>query len=229
MRGLVLMCCLVAVGCSSRLPTEEERAVSQAASRRQLVEVSYVADANGLQWVSPDLELSDYQQVMVEPVKLHPRTQAVHQISPAVLTRVSQRLQHRLEQELAAGVPVVDKTGPKTAILRVEITRASTDMEDLKITEILPYGALIGGTKALLGTRDRNVRLLVESQLVDSLSDDILAERVSVLLAKDVLENDREMLRFEQIQETVDTFTQDIVYFIRLTAYTAKENEDSTQ
>ncbi|WP_052260979.1 DUF3313 family protein [Photobacterium gaetbulicola] len=130
---------------------------------------------------------------------------------------------------MAAGVPVVEKTGPKTAILRVEITRASTDMEDLKITEILPYGALIGGTKALLGTRDRNVRLLVESQLVDSLSDDILAERVSVLLAKDVLENDREMLRFEQIQETVDTFTQDIVYFIRLTAYTAKENEDSTQ
>lgn len=229
MRRVILMCCLVAAGCSSRLPTDEERAVSQAANRRQLVEVSYVEDANGLQWVSPHLALSDYQQVMVEPVRLHPRTQAVHQIPPAVLGRVSHRLQLRLKQELATGVPVVDEPGPKTAILRVEISRASTDMEDIKITEILPYGALIGGTKALLGTRDRNVRLLVESQLVDSQSEAILAERVSVLLAKDVLENNREMLRFEQIQAAVDQFTQDIVYFIRLTAYTAKENEQSVQ
>lgn len=227
LRWLVILCCLITAGCSSRLPTEEERAVSKAASSRTMEEVSYIEDANGLQWVSPQLALSDYQQIMVEPVGLHQRTQAVHQIPPAVLGRVSERLQQRLEEELAIGVPVVEAPGPKTATLKVEISRASTDMEDLKITEVLPYGALIGGAKALLGTRDRNVRLLVESQLVDSQSDEILAERVSVLLAKDVLENDSEMLRFEQIQETVDRFTQDIVYFIRLTAYTAKENRDS--
>ncbi|MGR5062572.1 DUF3313 domain-containing protein [Photobacterium sp. DNB22_13_2] len=227
MRSLVLIGCLLVAGCSSRLPTEEERAVSKAVNNRNLVEVNYVKDANGLQWVSPELELSDYEQIMVEPIGLHQRTQAVHQIPPAVLERISTRLQHRLVEELADGVPVVERAGPKTAVLRVEISHASTDMEDLKITEVLPYGALIGGAKALLGTRDRNVRLLVESQLVDSQSDEVLAERVSVLLAKDVLENDREMLRFDQIQETVDRFTQDIVYFIRLTAYTAKENEDS--
>ena len=173
--------------------------------------------------------LSDYQQLIIEPVGLHQRTQAVHQIPPAVLERVSARLQQLLEEELSAGVPVVDEPGQKTAILRIEISRASTDMEDLKITEILPYGALIGGAKALLGTRDRNVRILVESQLLDSQTEEILAERVSVLLAKDVLENDREMLRFEQIQQTVDKFTQDIVHFIRLSAYTAKVNEESIQ
>lgn len=227
MRWLVVLCCLVSVGCSSRLPTDDERAVIKATNSHQLEEVSYIEDANGLQWVSPQVGLSEYQQLIIEPVGLHQRTQAVNQIPPVVLERVSVRLQQLLEEELSVGVPVVDEPGDKTAILRVEISRASTDMEDLKITEILPYGALIGGAKALLGTRDRNVRLLVESQLLDSQTEEILAERVSVLLAKDVLENDSEMLRFEQIQETVDRFTQDIVHFIRLSAYTAKSNEQS--
>ncbi|MBC7001964.1 DUF3313 domain-containing protein [Photobacterium sp. BZF1] len=227
MRWLVVLCCLISAGCSSRLPTEDEKAVITAANSHQLEEVSYIKDANGLQWVSPQVALSDYQQLIIEPVGLHQRTQTVHQIPPVVLERVSVRLQHLLEEELSAGVPIVDKLGDKTAILRVEISRASTDMEDLKITEILPYGALIGGAKALLGTRDRNVRILVESQLLDSQTEEILAERVSVILAKDVLENNREMLRFEQIQETVDRFTQDIVHFIRLSAYTAKNNEQS--
>ncbi|PSW04121.1 DUF3313 domain-containing protein [Photobacterium rosenbergii] len=227
MRWLVVLCCLISAGCSSRLPTEDERAVITATNSHQLEEVSYIKDANGLQWVSPQVALSDYQQLIIEPVGLHQRTQTVHQIPPVVLERVSVRLQHLLEEELSAGVPIVDKPGDKTAILRIEISRASTDMEDLKITEILPYGALIGGAKALLGTRDRNVRILVESQLLDSQTEEILAERVSVILAKDVLENNREMLRFEQIQETVDRFTQDIVHFIRLSAYTAKNNEQS--
>ncbi|GAL04896.1 putative outer membrane lipoprotein [Photobacterium aphoticum] len=212
-------------GCTRYLPKEDEQATVINSTNKPLMEVRYIEETTGLQWVSPDLDVTNYQSLLIRPVALHPLAHNVDQIPVAVLEKISQRLTQRVSDKLAVGVPIVEQPGVQTATLNIDITRASTEMEELQITEVLPYGALIGGAKALLGTRDRNVRILVESQLVDSLTGEILAERVSVLLAEDILENDRETLRYEQIKAAVDTFTQDIVDFIRITAYEAKQSE----
>ena len=211
-------------GCTSRLPTEDEQAAIINSSDNPLIEVRYIEETTGLQWVSPDLDVADYQSLLVAPVALHPQAQHVEQIPVGVLEKISQRLTQRVSDKLAVNVPIVGQPDVGTAKLNIDITHASTEMEELQITEVLPYGALIGGAKALLGTRDRNVRILVESQLVDSMTGEILAERVSVLLAEDILENDRETLRYEQIEAAVDTFTQDIVDFLRITVYEAKQS-----
>ncbi|MGF1686086.1 DUF3313 domain-containing protein [Photobacterium japonica] len=212
------------IGCTSRLPTSEEQAAVTLKTNQPLTEVRYIEETTGLQWVSPSLDVTRYTALIVEPVALHPLAQNVDQIPTSVLEKVSQRLTQRVSQQLSVGTPIVEVANPHTATLKIDITRASTEMEELQITEVLPYGALIGGAKALLGTRDRNVRILVESQLLDSVSGEVLAERVSVLLAEDILENDAETLRYEQIKAAVDKFTQDIVDFIRITAYEAKQN-----
>jgi len=222
---MMIVFSLVLSGCSSRLPIGGEQDMGLIQNSDKLIEVKYTQDATGLQWVSPMLEISQYSKLRIETVGLHQNAKAVRQIPAPVLERVSERLTKVLKQELSSGVPLVEEPEPQAATLRVIISRASTDMEDLQITEILPYGALIGGAKALLGTRDRNVRILIESQLVDSQSEAILAERVGVILAKGVLENDSVELEYDQIKETVDSFTQDIVHFIRLTAYQATMNE----
>lgn len=224
MRIIICGLLVLLAGCSSRLPTEEEQNFSRIANPNALSEVAYIEDATGLQWVSPALTVAHYDTLMIDPVGVHPQAKNVAQVPAGVLDRVSLRLTQILHDELGKGIDIVDSSQPKAARLQVEISRASTDMEDLKITEVLPYGALIGATKALLGTRDRNVRLLVESQLLDSQSGEVLAERVSVLLAEDILENDTELLKYQQIKEIVDQFTQDIVHFIRLTVYEAEKN-----
>lgn len=222
---LILLFSFIVSGCSSRLPTEDEQQSNLVVYRDKMTEVEYISDATGMQWVSPALEISQYSKLLIEPVGLHQSATAVRQIPEPVLKLVSQRLTNVLKTELGQGVELVDRSGVDTATLKIMISRASTDMEDLQINEVLPYGALIGGAKALLGTRDRNVRILVESQLVDSRTDAILAERVGVILAKGILENDTVELEYEQIRDTVDRFTQDIVHFIRLTAYQATLNE----
>lgn len=216
---------LVLLGCSSRLPTEDERQTQFIKNSDKLVEVEYIEDATGLQWVSPTVRVSEYNKILVNDVGIHQNAKAVRQIPERVLAKVSERLTTIVKQEFTRGVEVVDKAGSNTVTLNIIISRASTDFEDLQITEVLPYGALIGSAKALLGTRDRNVRILVESQLVDSQTDEILAERVGVILAKGILENDDVELEYEQIKETVELFTQDIVHFIRVTAYQATLNE----
>ncbi|WP_299013836.1 DUF3313 domain-containing protein [uncultured Photobacterium sp.] len=222
---VVLLFSLIICGCSSRLPTEEEQQSNLIQHLDKMVEVEYIRDATGLQWVSPTLKISQYDKLKIEPVDLHQSAKAVRQIPEPVLERISLRLTSKLKQELADGVELVDGPKDKAATLKIMISRASTDMEDLQINEVLPYGALIGGAKALLGTRDRNVRILLEAQLVDSQSEEILAERVGVILAKGILENDTVELEYDQIKDTVDRFTQDIVHFIRLTAYQATLNE----
>lgn len=216
---------LVLLGCSSRLPTEDERQTQFIKNNDKLVEVEYIEDATGLQWVSPSVEISEYNKILINDVGIHQNAKAVRQIPEHVLDKVSERLTTIVKQELTQGVEVVDKTGADTATLNIMISRASTDFEDLQITEVLPYGALIGSAKALLGTRDRNVRILIESQLIDSQTEEVLAERVGVILAKGILENDDVELEYEQIKETVELFTQDIVHFIRVTAYQAAINE----
>lgn len=216
---------LVLLGCSSRLPTEDERQTQFIKNNDKLVEVEYIEDATGLQWVSPTVEASEYNKILINDVGIHQNAKAVRQIPERVLDKVSERLTTIVKQELTRGVEVVNKAGADTATLNIMISRASTDFEDLQITEVLPYGALIGSAKALLGTRDRNVRILVESQLVDSQTEEVLAERVGVILAKGILENDDVDLEYEQIKETVELFTQDIVHFIRVTAYQATLNE----
>jgi hypothetical protein len=216
---------LVLLGCSSRLPTEDERQTQFIQNNDKLVEVEYIEDATGLQWVSPTVEASKYNKILINDVGIHQNAKAVRQIPERVLDKVSERLTTVVKKELARGAEVVNKVGENTATLNIMISRASTDFEDLQITEVLPYGALIGSAKALLGTRDRNVRILVESQLVDSQTEEVLAERVGVILAKGILENDDVELEYEQIKETVELFTQDIVHFIRVTAYQATLNE----
>ncbi|MGF1876231.1 DUF3313 domain-containing protein [Photobacterium frigidiphilum] len=216
---------LVLLGCSSRLPTEDERQTQFIKNNDKLVEVEYIEDATGLQWVSPTVEASEYNKILINDVGIHQNAKAVRQIPERVLDKVSERLTTIVKQELTRGVEVVDNAGADTATLNIMISRASTDFEDLQITEVLPYGALIGSAKALLGTRDRNVRILVESQLIDSQTEEVLAERVGVILAKGILENDDVELEYEQIKETVELFTQDIVHFIRVTAYQAAINE----
>jgi Protein of unknown function (DUF3313) len=216
---------LVLLGCSSRLPTEDERQTQFIKNNDKLVEVEYIEDATGLQWVSPSVEISEYNKILINDVGIHQNAKAVRQIPEHVLDKVSERLTTIVKQELTQGVEVVDKTGADTATLNIMISRASTDFEDLQITEVLPYGALIGSAKALLGTRDRNVRILIESQLIDSQTEEVLAERVGVILAEGILENDDVELEYEQIKETVELFTQDIVHFIRVTAYQAAINE----
>jgi hypothetical protein len=216
---------LVLLGCSSRLPTEDERQTQFIKNNDKLVEVEYIEDATGLQWVSPTVEASKYNKILINDVGIHQNAKAVRQIPESVLDKVSERLTTVVKKELARGAEVVNKVGENTATLNIMISRASTDFEDLQITEVLPYGALIGSAKALLGTRDRNVRILVESQLVDSQTEEVLAERVGVILAKGILENDDVELEYEQIKETVELFTQDIVHFIRVTAYQATLNE----
>ncbi len=216
---------LVLLGCSSRLPTEDERQTQFIKNNDKLVEVEYIEDATGLQWVSPSVEISEYNKILINDVGIHQNAKAVRQIPEHVLDKVSERLTTIVKQELTQGVEVVDKTGADTATLNIMISRASTDFEELQITEVLPYGALIGSAKALLGTRDRNVRILIESQLIDSQTEEVLAERVGVILAEGILENDDVELEYEQIKETVELFTQDIVHFIRVTAYQAAINE----
>ncbi|MGF1888014.1 DUF3313 domain-containing protein [Photobacterium profundum] len=216
---------LVLLGCSSRLPTEDERQTQFIKNNDKLVEVEYIEDATGLQWVSPTVEASEYNKILINDVGIHQNAKAVRQIPERVLDKVSERLTTIVKQEFTRGAEVVDKAGANTATLNIMISRASTDFEDLQITEVLPYGALIGSAKALLGTRDRNVRILVESQLIDSQTEEVLAERVGVIIAKGILENDDVDLEYEQIKETVELFTQDIVHFIRVTAYQATLNE----
>lgn len=175
------------------------------------------------QWVSDAVQPHYYTSLIVPKVELEQNKTHSKQIPETVLEKLSTVVTKQLRSNISSDIKVVDKVGPHVAQINLRISRATANPEDLKLTEVIPIGAVIGAVKMALGTRDQSVRIIIEAQIVDSISNKPLAERVSVIEAAGVLENDKSSLRYEQIEKDVDNFVKEVRTFIQSAAYEAQQ------
>ncbi|MPY21178.1 DUF3313 domain-containing protein [Shewanella psychropiezotolerans] len=210
-------------GCSSLTPTATDLATTDSLINEPLHEVDYDADKKGIQWISKSIVPQYYTALMVSKVELKRDYTQDKQIPEAVLNQLADEITEQLRQEISSSMKVVDKAGEHVAQINIRISRATTEPEDLKLTEIIPIGAVIGSVKMALGTRDKTVRIIVEAQILDSVTSKPLAERVSVISAPSVLENSRAHLNYEQIRENVDNFVKETRQFIQSAANEANQ------
>ncbi|AQS37330.1 Protein of unknown function (DUF3313) [Shewanella psychrophila] len=211
-------------GCSSLTPTATDLATTDALTNKPLHEVDYDTDKKGVQWVSKSIVPHYYKALLVPKVELKRDSTQDKQIPESVLEKLANEITGHLRQEISPSMKLVDKAGENVAQVNIRISRATTEPEDLKLTEIIPIGAVIGSVKMALGTRDKNVRIIIETQIVDSVTLKPLAERVAVIKASGVLENSSSHLNYEQIRTNVDNFVQETRMFIFSAAYEAHQD-----
>lgn len=217
------MALLLLTACSSLVPTSKEISNNDIPKNETLKEVDFDSLEKGVQWVSDTVQPHYYTSLIVPKVKLERNITYSKQIPEAVLEELSTIVTKQLRSNISSDIKVVDKVGPHVAQINLRISRATANPEDLKLTEVIPIGAVIGAVKMALGTRDQSVRIIIEAQIVDSISNKPLAERVSVIEAAGVLENDKSSLRYEQIKKDVDNFVKDVRTFIQSAAYEAQQ------
>ena len=210
-------------GCSSLMPTATDLATTDSLINETLHEVDYDTDKKGVQWVSKSIVPHYYKALIVSKVELKRDSTQDKQIPEAVLENLANEITEQLRQDISPSMKVVDKAGEHVAQVNIRISRATTEPEDLKLTEIIPLGAVIGSVKMALGTRDKTVRIIIEAQIVDSVTSTPLAERVSVIKAQGVLENSTSHLNYDQIRAYVDNFVQETRQFIQSAANEAKQ------
>ena len=185
---------------SGFLGTDEDYA------RLQKVELASGQDAK--RWMSPDLNLANYQQVMIDPVQLYPEPQPGPQVSEEVLQQIRSDLTDRLRSKVGSVLNVTDEAGPGVLRIEAAVTGVSIKTEGMKPYEILPVAAVFGGAKALTGIRDQDVKVFIEVRMVDSVTGERQGSVVRRIKGKQ-LEGKKDQLTLADVQDNLDTCTDD--------------------
>ncbi len=94
--------------------------------------------------------------------------------------------------------------------------------ENLRVTEVIPVGTVIGAIKYATGVRDRSIRMVTSVDLVDHQSKELIARRIFVVNDNGVLENDHSPITLDMLEKNVDTITSQTIDFVMHVAYDEK-------
>ncbi len=140
-------------------------------TKREVEKVS----ADHSRWIGDKLKTGNYKHLIIDPVVMAPLPVG---LSPEQQTRLDELLtafNQILLAELSAKVSVVSAPGPDVARLQPTFTHVSSAMQGMKVYEVIPLAALLGGIKAATGTRDKEIELWLEAKVSDSISNELLA------------------------------------------------------
>jgi len=133
--------------------------------------------AERLVWVSDKLTRQNYPQMMIDPVEFYPKPAPTEQVSMGALKDIRSYIDNGLRTVIGATVPIASTAGPGVARLRMALTAASVD-KSLKAYELFPAALVFSAAKRGTGTAAYGVKLMVESEIVDSVTGEVLARAV---------------------------------------------------
>ena len=123
-----------------------------------------------LRWISPELTSGQFKKIKLNPITIYPiRDQAV-EISATSQQEIKQYLDAQLRQKLGAIYQITEQASEDVAQIRIAITAIELSAEGMKVTEALPYGAVIGLVRTATGTRNQEVSVAVEMEVVNSVT-----------------------------------------------------------
>ncbi len=129
-------------------------------------------------WVSKNLKKGKYTSIMLEKVSIYPRNLLKDNPNADLVKATAKHLDKGFYESLSKEFKMVNKTGPNTLRIRVALTHNKTDTLGMTGWEIVPIGAIIGGVQAATGTRAQIVQVVLEVEILDSLSNKRLGAAV---------------------------------------------------
>lgn len=162
-----------------------------------------------MRWIDPDVKLSQYTQVYVEPSQFYPKPQPTAVISAQTLQSITRYYDVALKRELGKNLPLAQGPGPNTLVVRPAITAVSTRTEGLKPYEVVPIALVAAAVNTAAGGRDQNVEIATEAAFLDADSNKVLAQVVRKGSGKS-LENDKTQLTLEDVKPVLDGWANDL-------------------
>lgn len=155
-------------------------------------------------WVSPTLKKGEYLKLIVDPIVFYPEPKATKQVSVETLEKIRDYATEALQRELGKSFLLVQQVGPGTARLRVALTGVTTSTEKLSAYEYIPIAAIAAGVMTAAGERDRVAYMMVEAEVLDSVSGAKLGMGVRKIPGEKLLKNDKEQLTAAMMKKTID-------------------------
>lgn len=144
-------------------------------------QLTKVIDSRGnevLRWINPKVNLKNYSKVMVGMPGLYPQPTATEQVSAQVLNDIRTYSRKVLQGKLAEAGLLADAPGPGVMLAKVALTGVASEARQLQGWEVIPVALIKAGIEGATGTRERDVRMFVEAEVVDSMTNQVLVRSV---------------------------------------------------
>ena len=208
MIGTLCVASLGLAGCASKVvqPNEYSGFLS---NYSQLKEAKSPSGAEVMRWVDPQLDLSRYTAVYIEPTQFYPKPQATSRIPESTLRGINDYYNQALKRELAQSLPVANAPGPGVIVVRAAITAVSSKTESLKPYEYVPVALVAAAVSTGAGIRDQETTLGTEAQFLDGANNKVIAQVVRRGTGKP-LKNDTQVMKADDVKSVIDGWASDL-------------------
>lgn len=201
---------LVLSACTSMAPLESRQTAGFLTDYSGLKARDTDSDAQAWQWVSPNLETKQYRHLQIQVPVFYPQPTTSDQVSVNALNDLRGALNEAARQTaFATGIPLVDSPGPQTLVLRSALTSVALHNKAFKLRELLPIKLVWSAAEMALGDRDRDVTVLLEYELLDAQSREVLVRGVRQDDGVPVV-NNRRPLSMKNAQPVLENLVKDM-------------------
>ncbi|MFC6296759.1 DUF3313 family protein [Pseudomonas sp. CCM 7893] len=196
------------VGCSSKV-TQPDEYSGFLSDYSHLKEAKSPSGAEVMRWVDPNLNLSRYTSVYIEPTQFFPKPQATTKIPESTLQGISNYYNQALKREVVKSLPLANGPGPGVIVVRAAITAVSSKTESLKPYEYIPVALVAAAVSTGAGIRDQETTLGTEAQFLDGDSGKVVAQVVRKGTGKP-LANDSQVMKADDVKGVIDGWAVDM-------------------
>lgn len=164
-------------GCSSNKVAPEDYS-GFLGNYSQLHEMENASGTKVMAWIDPQLNLTRYNSVYVEPTQYFPRPNPTDKISQQTLDQISVYYTQALKRELGQVLRVVDQPVNDTLVVRAAITGVSSHTQSLHAYEVIPIALIAAGVSSATGIRDQDTVIATEAAFIDGGNSKVVAEVV---------------------------------------------------
>lgn len=196
------------VGCASTVTAPGEYSgFLQDYSR--LKEDKSASGVSVMRWIDPDVKVSKFTSVYIEPSQLYPKPKPTDRIPQATLTGITSYYDQALKRELGKSLPLASSPGPGTLIVRPAITAVSSKTEGFQPYEILPIALVAAAVNTAAGGRDQETTIATEIAFLDSENNRVVSQVVRKGAGQN-LETDKTVMTAADAKAVLDGWASDV-------------------
>mgnify|MGYP000246903983 CR=1 FL=1 len=180
-RSILILVCVILLSACQSTPLieryqEEHGGVSATNSTGFLSDYSKLKQVEGedgqqvLRWVNPQFKPEQYTKIKVLPLVVLPIQKQSVDIPKEKLGEIQHYFDTALRAALSEKYTLSDASAHDVVQVKAAITNIKLEAEGMKVTEVLPYGAVIGLIRTATDTRNQEVTVVLEVELTNSLS-----------------------------------------------------------
>lgn len=208
MIGTLCIASLGVAGCSSSV-TQPGEYSGFLSDYSHLKEAKSPSGAEVMRWVDPNLNLSRYTSVYIEPTQFYPKPQPTSKIPESTLQGINAYYNQALQRELEKSLPLANGPGPGVIVVRAAITAVSSKTESLKPYEYIPVALVAAAVSTGTGIRDQETTLGTEAQFLDGDSGKVVAQVVRKGTGKP-LANESQVMKADDVKSVIDGWASDL-------------------